>query len=237
MEHYLYPPPPCMPSCMHTDKAFFIKQIGEAWVISRILCQMNAMDWMTWIGYLALKVNGVTSQNAYPTPTNMASPVSIRQSWFLFGKYAGWMLNRLPTVPTCTRGFRQYTQANATDLQYFGRGSSSSNFELMTLRLILTELVFLARNITNRICAIEGYEKVQFHSSLLSLEQSYFLLRAETVTFTFMTVVWEGWFLGKSTSFAAWLVFVVTNRLQEFKFGTSPPPPKKKIARSQITAR
>ena len=24
------------------------------------------MDWMTWIGYLALKVNGVTSQHVHP---------------------------------------------------------------------------------------------------------------------------------------------------------------------------
>ena len=55
-----------MPSFKHTDKSFFIKQTGETSVIGRILCQINAMDWMTWIGYLALKVNGVTSQHVHP---------------------------------------------------------------------------------------------------------------------------------------------------------------------------
>ena len=35
------------------------------------------------------------------THTNMASQVSIRQSLFLFGKYAARIFNRLPTIPTC----------------------------------------------------------------------------------------------------------------------------------------
>jgi len=72
----------------------------------------------------------------------------------------------------------------------------------MTLRSILMECFFWHATLLIGYVPLRAARKL-FQSSLLSLEHSCLLIRAEMVSFTFMTVVWEARFLGTSKSFAA----------------------------------